>query len=298
MSYPFEELSICCMPLVRKSFISLVPLLFLSMFSCCKKIGANEALNRDFDFDFGVYVEKKLATDSNPNRYTADNKIYTIDKTFVFDYYILRNGDTLKIASPRLIHVGDDPQRLWSFIELGENNTERIETISIKVLSGISNEQQTEVRYDYQYSVEQEVFPLSSTSGVIENKLNVWMHPHRDMYFMILELNPFPYIQRPFAIGTKWNWKLEIGEAWGDQRWKSWHGSIHNNYSYEIIGKEKLHTKIGELDCWIVHSKATSDIGDTELTAYFNEDNGFVKFIYTNIDKSKLVIEIKEISGQ
>jgi hypothetical protein len=121
------------------------------------------------------------------------------------------------------------------------------------------------------------------------------MHPHRDKYFMILELNPFPYIQKPYKAGNKWPWTLRIGDSWGDSRWKIWNGSIQNNYEYEIIGKEKLQTKIGALDCWIIRGTATSEIGVTGLIAYFNETNGFVKLDYINIDNSKLILEIKEI---
>ena len=113
---------------------------------------------------------------------------------------------------------------------------------------------------------------------------------------MILELNPFPYIRAPFEIGNKWSWTLKIGDYWKDNRWKTWNGSIENNYDYEIIGKEKLKTKIGEMDCWIIQSTASSEIGVTGLIGYFNEENGFVKLDYKNIDKSKLTIEIKEIN--
>jgi hypothetical protein len=49
------------------------------------------------------------------------------------------------------------------------------------------------------------------------------------------------------------------------------------------------------MDCWVVQSTATSSIGATGLIGYYNEDNGFVKLDYINIDKSRLTIEIKEI---
>jgi len=56
-----------------------------------------------------------------------------------------------------------------------------------------------------------------------------------------------------------------------------------------------MKTKIGEIDCWIVQSTATSSIGSTALIGYYNEANGFVKLDYINIDESRLTIEIKEI---
>jgi hypothetical protein len=276
-----------------KTKISIIAV--LALFTSCKQTENIEQLKKDFLFDFGVYVEKVSPGDSALDRYTRDNVIYTTDRIFIYDYYIIRNGDTLKIEAPLDTPPDNDYQRIWNFLPAGVNNPNKIKTVSIKVLSGISNERQTEVKYDYQYMVSPGFEPFSSTSGVIENKVNVWMHPHRDKYFMILELNPFPYIQRPFRTGNKWTWTLKIGDNWKDDRWKSWKGAIRNNYEYEIIGEEELDTAMGSMNCWVVQGTATSEIGATGLVAYFNEKNGFVKLDYINIDKSRLTMELKEI---
>ena len=135
-----------------------------------------------------------------------------------------------------------------------------------------------------------------SMSGVIENEANVWMHPPRDYYFKILELNPFPYIKAPFEIGNKWKWSLKIGDSWADERWKMWQGSIENKYEYEIVDKRKLETELGELSCYIIKSNAKSRIGKTELTAFFHEKYGFVKLNYINIDGTKTNLELIEHS--
>jgi hypothetical protein len=267
----------------------------LTLLISCRQTENIEHLKQDFLFDFGVYVEKISPDDNSPDRYTRDNVIYTPGRTLIYDYYIVRNGDTLKIQAPLEVPPESDSQRMWDFLPAKENNPYKIETISIKVLSGISNEQQTKVKYDYQFSVDPGFEPFSSTSGVIENKLNTWIHPHRDKYFMILELNPFPYIQKPFQTGNKWSWTLGIGDHWKDERWKTWVGSITNNYEYEIIGREDLKTNIGIQECWVVQGTAKSEIGVTGLIGYFNEKNGFVKLDYLNIDKSRLTLEINRI---
>lgn len=255
-----------------------------------------EDLKKNFIFDeLGIYLEKTQPIDSNPDRYTVDNRVYRINRRFVFDYYIIRQGDTLKIKAPKIAAPGSDSRREWEFIDENSTHEDKIETISINVLPGISNDNQTMLEYEYQYPIDLGYNPFSSTSGVIENAMNTWMHPHRDKCFMILELNPFPFIQQPFEVGNRWTWSLRIGEYWGDNRWKTWIGSIVNNYEYEIIGKEPLKTNVGEMDCWIVQSIATSSIGLTGLIAYYNEENGFVKLDYINIDKSRLTIEIREI---
>lgn len=38
------------------------------------------------------------------------------------------------------------------------------------------------VQYEYQYIPDLGYNTFGSTSGVIENEMNTWMHPHRDKY--------------------------------------------------------------------------------------------------------------------
>lgn len=275
----------------------LIVLVTITMLSCGRPQNINiDELKREYIYEeSGIYVENLLASDNSPDRYTIDNNVYTISRKFVFDYFIIRGGDTLKISAPRMSKPDSDFQREWEFVSHKSQNEDKIETISLAVQPGISNENQTMLKYEYQFLVNPGYSTFSSTSGVIENEMNTWMHPHRDKYFMILELNPFPFIQQPFELGNKWRWSLGIGDHWKDVRWKTWTGSITNNYEYEIIGKEILNTKVGEMDCWVIQSTATSPIGSTGLIAYYNEDNGFVKLDYINIDKSRLTVEIKDI---
>lgn len=275
-------------------------LLFLTlMLLSCKGQEQNFATVRTLSTidDLGIYLENTLPSDTNSNRYTTDNKAYKINRTHIFDYFILTGKDTFQITTPKVNKPEDDYQRMWEFIPNRAEHEDKIETISITVLPGIENNNQTKLKYEYQYGTAG-YSGFYSTSGIIENEMNTWMHPHRDKYFMILELNPFPYIQQPFEVGNKWTWSLSIGDHWKDSRWKIWTGSIENKYEYEIIGRVNLSTKIGKLDCWVINGIATSSIGSTGLMAYYNEELGFVKLDYTNIDKSKLIINIKSISGQ
>lgn len=270
-------------------------LLTIAMFSCEGTQKIDDIKKKYILDDLNIYIENPVPSDNNPDRYTIDNAVYRINRIFIFDYFIIRDGDTLKITAPRMTAPDNNFHRKWDFVSKNNKHEDKIETISIAVQPGISNGNQTMLKYEYQYTVNFGYSTFSSTSGVIENGMNTWMHPHRDKYFMILELNPFPFIQQPFESGNKWTWSLGIGDHWKDDRWKTWTGAIRNNYEYEIIGKEKLKTKIGEMDCWIVLSTATSSIGSTGLIAYYNVENGFVKLDYINIDKSRLTIEIKEI---
>ncbi|MGO3182768.1 MAG: hypothetical protein ACTIJ9_08055 [Aequorivita sp.] len=112
----------------------------------------------------------------------------------------------------------------------------------------------------------------------------------------ILELNPFPFIKAPYKVGNSWDWWLGIGSQWGDERWKTWEGGIENQYFYEITKKKIIETEFGKLECFIIESTAWSELGETKLTAYFNEKYGFIKLNYINIDGSKTNLELIEYS--
>jgi hypothetical protein len=129
-------------------------------------------------------------------------------------------------------------------------------------------------------------FLSTEETGAIENEMNVWIHPPRNDFFKILEINP--YIKTPYQARTKWNWSLEIGDHWSDKRWLEWKGDIENQYNYEIKGKKNIVTKLGNLECYVVYAQANSRICKTELVSYFNPKFGFVKLEYTNIVTQKL----------
>ena len=158
-------------------------------------------------------------------------------------------------------------------------------------------------RKDYDQTVEAFYFlfddqwsrwPLSY-SGIVENERNLWMHPIRSCLFKVLELNPFPYIQYPIKKGKTWKWKLTIGSHWGDERWKTWTGSIVNKYKYKITETDcEVVTPMGTLPCVKVEAVAQSRIGKTHLTAYYNDTYGFVIMDNTNIDGSKIIINLVE----
>ena len=152
--------------------------------------------------------------------------------------------------------------------------------------------EKTEVVQDrlQQYSYPPEL--MKGSAAIIENNEKVWIHPPRTYFFKILELNPFPDILKPYTIGREWDWSLEIGDYWGNVKWKEWEGVIINKQYYKITGDTVLNTKTGNLHCYIVDSYAVSELGKTYLTSYFNDKYGFIKLDYTNIDGSKIVLNL------
>ena len=114
-----------------------------------------------------------------------------------------------------------------------------------------TNKNQTQISY-----LEAPYFESSSSTGVVDNEENVWIHPIRNGFFNSLETCPFPYVKLPLKIQSEWSDAMLIGEPWGDDKWGKWDGQLLLNYHYTITGKETIKTKIGQIECYIVESTA------------------------------------------
>jgi hypothetical protein len=251
--------------------------------------------------DDGITVEKADSIKTYDENYNSNNLIYNIGKKFTYSYYY-QNFDSAKflikkgkeIMQPEGYSISD-----WEFVDKAKEDSETIRSLILKPNSGnpfekhLKDYNQTAVSYEYLMN-NGKSFTMEVT-GAIENENNVWIHPPRSIFFKILELNPFPYIKTPYKIGTTWKWNLKIGEHWSDKRWLEWKGGIENIYNYEITDYKIIPTKLGELQCYVINSNATSRIGKTKLISYFNAKYGFVKLDYTNIDGTKTIIELEKV---
>ena len=246
---------------------------------------------------------------ANPCRYTEDNKIYQADRKFTFEFHyfnpqgkerfmryeripkqgyeITENGDT----SAYTYYAAD-----FSFSDVFNPKDSCVNLYEVEVLCTAKpfrkDYNQTVEAFYFLYDDQRSRWPLSY-SGIVENERNLWMHPNRSCLFRVLELNPFPYIQYPIEKGRHWKWKLTFGSHWGDERWKTWTGKIVNKYKYTITDTDcEVVTPMGTLSCVKVEAVAKSRIGNTRLTAYYNDTYGFVKMDNTNIDGSRLVVDL------
>jgi hypothetical protein len=266
--------------------------LFCITFANCqsqnKQVEKNYTLFADDD---GILVEKFDSTVVDENKYNHNNVIYEVGNSFKYKFeHITPQGEI------KFFRIKKD-NKSWEFVPFDTTDSTAVKSVLIEVANGnpmsknIPDYNQTALIYKNGNNLK-----TYSMSGAIENEGNIWIHPPRDQYFEILELNPFPYIKAPYEIGNKWTWSLTIGSGWSDERWKVWEGQIVNEYDYEITDKRTLKTNLGSIECYIIKSKATSRIGETELTAYFNPEYGFVKLEYINIDGSKTNLELEEHS--
>ncbi|MBC2839729.1 hypothetical protein [Robiginitalea sp. SC105] len=269
--------------------IRILLLLLFPIAVCSQSIGNNS--KNDYQLvpdNDGILVEKFDSINVDENKYNTNNSVFKPGTSFKYAF------EHLTAAGEQLYFKVNSDQKSWDFVAVDKADSRTIKSVVIQVMAGnpmaqyVPDYNQTTIAYIF---LEGEPF---SMSGVIENEANVWAHPPRDHYFKILELNPFPYIKAPYAVGTEWTWNLKIGSKWGDQRWKTWDGNIDNTYNYKITDKAVIKTPLGELECLVIESTAASEIGTTELVAYFHPKYGFVKLNYTNIDGSKTNLVLTE----
>lgn len=233
----------------------------------------------------------------NNNFFNLDNHIYKPGLEFKFSYLIIKNGDTLLV---RVNKRSDTKTSNWTFVKNRDADSLTIQYLSFKILDGYGgldqlfpDFSQTVIQQNY-YSANNLLF--EGLTGLIENKLNIWLHPFRGKYFSVLEFSPFPYIKFPAKQNLNWTWVLnDISERWSDKRIIEYSGKQHANYQYKITGKKYLSTSFGLLNCFVIKATAKTSLGNTKLTAYFNSDYGFIALDYLNIDDSIIEIKLTEI---
>lgn len=260
------------------------------IFSCSNLKNTKYDLMLDDD---NIWVEQFDSTNTDSNRYNHNNNVFKVNTQFIYSFEHIKSDDT------KWSFIYIDSIQDWKFVSLTSPN-ERIEKVYISVMEGLEPMNRFLPNYNqtilsYSYWTNKTMAQFGSHSGVIENENNVWMHPPRDKYFKILELNPFPYIKSPYKVGNSWEWSLQIGDNWSDERWKSWNGLITNKYNYKIVDRQMVETALGKLKCYIIEAEANSEIGTTKLISYFNKEYGFVKLHYQNIDGTQTNLDILKV---
>ncbi len=254
----------------------------------------------------GIYVEKFDPDITDSERYNSNNEIYTICREFIFDYYYedVDGNQFLFEREKGDMVLGGEEFENWFFVPRNDPGKRTIVKFQNKVSGGLKpfiefdpTFNQTIFRfYDIQENGKSQE---RGRTGLIENERNVWLHPHRHGLFAMTEFAPFPYIQSPYEIGNSWEWDYISlsAENWSDPRWLEFEGQLEIVSNYEITDVKYMDTPLGQLQCFEITAVATNEYGAAKLVSYFNEEYGFVKLDYANIDGSKLfmnLIEVKE----
>tara|TARA_R110002072_G_scaffold302305_1_gene484663 strand:+ start:1603 stop:2421 length:819 start_codon:yes stop_codon:yes gene_type:complete len=208
----------------------------------------------------------------------SNNKTYKIGNVYIFDYEIIQSGEKYKLIQSK----GMFKNRVFELAPFSADTIGLLQIhLIVKPVEDIerTNSNQTQISY-----LESPYFESSSSTGVVDNDKNVWIHPIRNGFFNSLETCPFPYVKLPLEIGSEWSDAMLIGEPWGDEKWGKWDGQLLLNYNYKITGKSSIKTKIGQIECYVIESTAVSEIGETKLKSYFSTEFGFVRLEYNLIN--------------
>lgn len=265
-----------------KSFFKLllISILYISITTSCSEKISKTPFN----------TEPQTLADSINN----DNKIYPSGTKLVFDYYIIENGDTFKC-----LLLNDMPifsASSWDFVPLDSlSNVPQyflVDKVEITVLENVFAHSQTNTQFDYIAANGKLLY--TTKTGIIEDENRIWWHPLRSFYFYATEFSPFPEIQLPLRKNKTWDAIIHAGkftetiELFGD-----FEGNILEvNSNYKIVGKKKMETAFGELNCIVTEAKAITKFSESTLTSYFDEKYGFVRWDYTLIDNKRLVFDL------
>ncbi|NJO18577.1 MAG: hypothetical protein HC877_23470 [Thioploca sp.] len=229
-------------------------------------------------------------TVKNPFRFHPhrDNKIYKVGRSFIYDYKVVCSELEGKV------YVGDirfdkmDWEIGTSVDSIDKRMIEqiRLDIVKRKLFKRV-NFGQTQINYKLVIGKG----GITIGTGLIETKKNIWLHPFRDeSFFRILQIAPFPYIRLPLEIGNHWEDVALAGSYFGDEKWATWEGILNMKVSYEVVGKEKMSTPIGDQEVFKIQGVADSDIGISTLDIFFQEEIGIVKLIYNILDKYQINI--------
>lgn len=149
-----------------------------------------------------VFTEKKDVD--------ADNVVYIPGRKFDYSVRITRNQE-----SALLVRNAHDS---WTWKKDLSDSLNRITMVVISPKkSKRTIKKQTEILYA---DLPQTGF--IETTGLIENKNNIWLHPPRTGYYKSLELCPFPYVRLPLEDELTWTDEMTIGSQWAHPDWAVW----------------------------------------------------------------------------
>jgi hypothetical protein len=214
----------------------------------------------------------------------ADNKIYRPGQQFIYHLTILNGIDTL------FLKMTEDR----SFELLSRKTDETVSKVYLTVAQPKNkektNKKQTEIFYTYE-----NLNYWASSTGIVENERNIWLHPPRDGFFRILQLFPFPYIKFEGQMHHQWTDHLAISEQWSNELIGEWHGVLETDLSYEWVENVNLKSSFGQVWCQKLKCISKSLLGENSLIAYFSKKHGFIKLEYSSFNNIRLHLDLETI---
>lgn len=271
---------------------------------------------QELELEDGIYFEKPLYRDSTDHKYSLDNISYKVNSVFVFDYYYIdKDGTKKKFLKFDKSVSNDNPLNLVSYDSKENNAIAKIKIVVedyLKVFAGDDSDY-TQTVFSYMYLKPNEnstdtfcekynkkhpkdVFPCGDEStGIVDNRRNLWIHPPRLFTFRILQLNPFPFYYLDVTVKT-WSWHLGTAGFYLDPRWINQSEKITIEYNYSRQADEMIETPLGKLRCKVTQATGSCPLQNgslkTGLKSFYHPDYGFVRLEYENVNGTKLVMQL------
>jgi len=280
---------------------------------------ANYSFSQNLTLENGIFIETPKFKDTTPHKYSIDNISYVIGNEFVYDYiYLDSNNRKFKFIKDDN-YTSKNPLNLIKVDSLQGNIIQKIKLIVSDPLRMYSSFDSSYNQTVFSYNYFNDNFFTKDTlclffkknkcyynlpcgdeyTGLIDNRMNLWIHPPRQYTFRILQLCPYPFYYLDESI-TQWEWTLKTGGFYLDTRWIESKESININFVYKRMPDKKLKTNFGVLDCKVIFATGTinneSITSHTYLKSYYHPDYGFVKLEYDLINNSKIIINLMEMN--
>lgn len=212
----------------------------------------------------------------------ATNEVYLVGNAYIFDYEIIKDGKVFKLKTNKGMY--EHAQFELVPLATADIEVDRIRLVVQQVSDAErTNEGQTEVSY-----IQDPLATGMSLTGLADNSHNIWLRPIRTGFFNALQTAPFPFVKKPLKVGAEWSDKMAIGKNWSNPLWGTWEEPLLLSNHYKASKMEKVKTPFGTLDCYVIESSATSDIGTTKLKSYFSDLYGFVRMEYELLNGLKV----------
>lgn len=196
----------------------------------------------------------------NENRFDLDNVVYPVNREILYQCIIEHNKKEVDVEV--------------KFIRMIIQGT-------TKPFSNFDPDySQTVIKFEY--LDENKKLIISERTGLVENEVNIWMHPPRSSDLKVLQLSAFPYIK----LNAKKNWKWNLEASYGDFQ------NVHLTHYYKKRTAVIYNSKLGRLECVVVDAIAKSRKRKSNAEFFYNEDLGFVKMTFHTIEDTSITLEM------
>ncbi len=233
-----------------------------------------------YDYDIVQIVDRELGTsrDTIVNKVKKDVQIFKPCADYLYKVVYIDKANKVLLESKVLLTTTG---KRWEFEPNKQDEVVIQYEFSKKMENRISKHQKD--LYGFLYPWQEK-----TTTGIIENEKEVWMHPVRGNQYFITEVAPFPQVKLPLSVGASWTNSLSIHDGWG-----SWSNSTGNIY-YKVVTEEDVITQASdsEIRCYKIEAKARFPFGTSYATFWFSRAEGFIKINYKLYTGEKLTFEL------